>query len=55
MTNINDNNRTMNNIPNNINNNNIKKLYQKQVDNKTFDRNKTINNTCRNKSGTFTN
>jgi NIMA (never in mitosis gene a)-related kinase len=54
LPNINDSSRTMNNNQNNSNNN-IKKLYQKQVDNKSFDRNKTINNTCRNKSGTFTN
>ena len=54
LSNINDNNRTMNTNSNNSNNN-MKKLYQKQIENKSIDKNKTINNTCRNKSGTFTN
>ena len=43
------------NTNSNNSNNNMKKLYQKQIENKSIDKNKTINNTCRNKSGTFTN
>ena len=53
LTNINENNRTMNNNSNN--NNNYKKLYTKQIENKSQDKNKTINNSYRNKSSTFTN
>ena len=52
LTNLNDNSRTMNNNSNN--NNNYKKLYTKQVENKSQDKIRTINNSCRNKSGTFT-
>ena len=51
-TNSNDKNRTM--IDNN--NDNIKKVNHRQIENKNIDKekNKTINNTCRNKSGNFT-
>ena len=54
LTNLNDNNRTMNNNNSN-NNNNYKKLYSKQIENKSQEKNKTINNSYRNKSSTFTN
>ena len=51
-TNSNDKNRTM--IDNN--NDNIKRVNHRQIENKNIDKekNKTINNTCRNKSGNFT-
>jgi len=42
-------NKTMNN------NNNLKNLYQKQMEGEIIDKSKTINNTYSNKSGTFTN
>jgi len=50
-TNSNDKNRTMID-----NNDNIKKVNHRQIENKNIDKekNKTINNTCRNKSGNFT-
>ena len=53
LSNLNENSRTMNNISNS----NMKRLYSKQIENKSLDKNKTINsnNTCRNKNGTFTN
>ena len=48
MSNLNDNNKTMNN-------DNLKKLYQKQMNNELNERNQEINNIYNNKSGTFTN
>jgi hypothetical protein len=48
MTNINDNNRTMNN-------DNLKQLYQKQMNSEMIERNQAINNIYNNKSSTFTN
>ena len=51
LTNLNQNNRTTINTSNN----NTKGLHTKQIENKSLDKNKTINSTCRNKSGTFPN
>ena len=51
LTNLNQNNRTMINNSNS----NSKRLYTKQVENKSVDKSKTINNTYRNKSGAFPN
>jgi len=48
MTNLNDNNRTMNN-------DNMKKIYQKQMNSEMIERNQEINNIYNNKSSTFTN
>ena len=39
----------------NNSNNNSKRLYTKQVENKNVDKTKTINNTYRNKSEIFSN
>ena len=48
ITNLNDNNRTMNN-------DNMKKIYQKQMNSEMIERNQEINNIYNNKSSTFTN
>ena len=57
-TNNNDKNRTMIDNTNNSSNNNIKKLNHRQIENNKNnndkERNKTINNTLRNKSGNYT-